>query len=84
MRMLSATGRQDTVLKGQRTREDLLIMSFSEFVETVSLKWITTKKIRAMVIDEVMKRKFCTKDRVWTLESSDESRNDDVGWLVGA
>ena len=44
--------RHDTILKGQLTREDLLIMSFSQFVETVSRKWITTKKIDAKVTDE--------------------------------
>jgi len=54
--------RQDTVLKGELITEDLSSMSFSEFVETVSRKCITTEKVDAKVIDEAKKRKFRTRD----------------------
>jgi len=37
-------------------------MNFSEFVETVSRKWVCTKKADAKVIDETSKRKFRTRD----------------------
>ena len=54
--------RQDTVLKGELTGQDLSTMSFNEFAETVGHKWILTNKADAKEIDEVTKRKFRTRD----------------------
>jgi len=49
-------------MKGALTRVEISVMNFSEFVETVSRKWVSTKKTGAKVIDESSKRKLRTRD----------------------